>query len=132
MRHSPSKPLPAEDQQGADPEGFGGSDFPTDDVASADSAAFQGAVTDAFKPTGKPIPMDAHSSAISSADLENLFAYHPPKGDQQERYTQLRTAGLEMAKLILKVTPRSPQQTLAIRKLKEVTTLANEAIAVNE
>jgi hypothetical protein len=98
----------------------------------ADSAAFQEAVTGAFKPTGKPVPMDPVSAAITSADLENLFAHHPPTGDQVERYEQLRACGLEFAKLIVQLTPRSLQQTLAIRTVKNALMLANEAIAANE
>lgn len=65
-------------------------------------------------------------------DLDALFVYHPPRGDQAERYEQLRTAAREYARLIRSLTPSSPEQTLAIRKVHEASMQANAAIAVNE
>lgn len=65
-------------------------------------------------------------------DLDALFTYHPPRGDQAERFERLRTAAREYARLIQSLTPSSPEQTLAIRKVHEASMQANAAIAVNE
>lgn len=64
--------------------------------------------------------------------LEHFFTYHPPKEDQPERYKQLRQAGLEFAKKIIGLTPHCPDQTAAIRKIREAVMTANAAIACNE
>lgn len=65
-------------------------------------------------------------------DLANLFSYHPPKGDQIERYQRLREAGREFAQVILDCTPPSADQSAAIRKVREAVMTANAAIACGE
>lgn len=65
-------------------------------------------------------------------DIENLFTYHPPFGDQQARYQWLNEAAMQYAKLIQELTPKSAEQTLAIRKLQECRMFANSAIAIHE
>lgn len=66
------------------------------------------------------------------ARLLNTFTYHAPKGDQPERYQTLRAKALELATLIVNLTPESREQSLAITKLEECTFFANAAIARNE
>jgi len=63
-------------------------------------------------------------------DLDNIFAYHPPSPEQQQRYGKLRGAAREFAKVILAVTPAGPDQTAAIRKVREAVMTANAAIAL--
>jgi hypothetical protein len=63
-------------------------------------------------------------------ELEPIFTYHPPKGDQSKRYDKLRTAAYEFAKMILECTPECPDQTAAIRKVREAVMTANAAIAL--
>lgn len=65
-------------------------------------------------------------------DVDNLFSHHPPFGDQLERYQILTQAAIAYAKLIQELTPESPEQTLAIRKLQEAKMYANAAIAIHE
>lgn len=65
-------------------------------------------------------------------DLEKIFTYHPPKGDQTQRYETIRAYALEFAKLIRDLTPRSAEQTLAIRDVQRAVMMANAAIAINE
>ena len=65
-------------------------------------------------------------------NIDNLFDYHPPKNDQQERYEKIRAEFKKLAHFICAHTPASPEQTLAIRKLKDAQMQTNEAIAVNE
>lgn len=64
--------------------------------------------------------------------LKDIFTYHPPVGDQKERYEQLRAKGLELAEMIQSHSPPSPEQTIAIRKVQEAIMYANAAIAINE
>jgi hypothetical protein len=69
---------------------------------------------------------------MNTSDLRNRFTHHPPKGDQQARYEQLREAGLQLAMQILAFTPPSPEQTEAIDLLDLAINKANAAIARNE
>jgi hypothetical protein len=64
--------------------------------------------------------------------IESEFTYHPPKGDQTERYVKIRDKAKELALLILESTPICPDQTVAIRKVREAVMTANAAIAINE
>lgn len=65
-------------------------------------------------------------------DIENLFSYHPPQGDQAERYEALREQGRQLAEKILELTPASADQSAAIRKVREAIMTANAAIACGE
>lgn len=65
-------------------------------------------------------------------DIERRFTYHPPKGDQAERYEKLRTAAREFAELICELTPKSREQSLALTNLEASVMYANAAIARNE
>ena len=64
--------------------------------------------------------------------VDRVFAYHPPKGDQAERYEKLRGLGRELALAILSLTPESREQSSAMTKLEEAIMHANAAIARNE
>lgn len=65
-------------------------------------------------------------------ELEKMFCYHPPKGDQVGRYVTVRSAGRDLAEYIMKQCPDSPEKTLAIRKVQEAVMWANASIAINE
>lgn len=65
-------------------------------------------------------------------DLDNLFTYHPPKGDQAERYGKISAAAQEFARVVLENTPGCPDQTFAIRQIILARMLANQTIACNE
>ena len=69
---------------------------------------------------------------ITSDQIENSFTYHPPKGDQQERYVDLRMKAKQLAQTIVNSTKPSREQSLAITKLEEAIMWANKAIACNE
>jgi hypothetical protein len=71
-------------------------------------------------------------TAIEVDTLENLFSYHPPQGDQAERYQRLRDAAKGFARTILECTPGCSDQMAAIRKVREAVMTANAAIACNE
>lgn len=65
-------------------------------------------------------------------DLDNIFNYHESFGDQTERYIRLREAAKAFAQKIVELTPRSAEQTLAIRDVQRALMMANAAIACNE
>ena len=69
---------------------------------------------------------------MEDSTLQNWFTYHPPVGNQGDRYSSIRNAGLEFARFINEVTPASPEQTLAIRDVQRAVMMANAAIALNE
>jgi hypothetical protein len=66
---------------------------------------------------------------ITKEMLDNWFRHHPPVGDQAERYIEIRDAAKVFAECIVKNTPASPDQTAAIRKLRECVMTANASIA---
>ena len=51
--------------------------------------------------------------AYPGLDLDNIFTYHQPHGDQAARYDLLRQAAKRYAAVILAHTPSSPEQTFA-------------------
>ena len=64
--------------------------------------------------------------------IDNNFIHHPPYGNQQNRYEQLRQRGKELAQLILDLTPESREQSLALTNLEQAIFWANASIARNE
>jgi hypothetical protein len=77
--------------------------------------------------------MDKYSFTEADAqDLDKRFSYHPPKGDQKERYERLRHGARLLAQGIICEAPKSREQSLALTKLEEAIMWANAAIARNE
>lgn len=66
------------------------------------------------------------------ADLNKRFRYHAPKGDQPERYNDLRAQARDLAVAIVASTPVSREQSLALTHLETAIMFANAAIARNE
>lgn len=66
---------------------------------------------------------------ITDGDLRNWFTYHSPTDDQLPKYQAIRDAGMELARTIRDNSPASPDQTAAIRKVREAVMTANQAIA---
>lgn len=66
------------------------------------------------------------------AELDNWFVYHAPIADQLPRYQAIRDKAKEFAELICKTTPKSADQTAALRHLRECVMTANAAIACGE
>lgn len=64
--------------------------------------------------------------------LEKSFTYYAPKDNQPERYELLRDGAKELAYFIVRNTPPSREQSLAITHLEESIFYANAAIARNE
>lgn len=69
---------------------------------------------------------------MAKLDLDAIFTYHAPFGNQAERYAELRDMALSFAEEIVRMTPASREQSLAITSLQQTTMWANAAIAINE
>lgn len=69
---------------------------------------------------------------MTPQEIEKMFTYQPPKNDQPARYVKIRDKAKELALVIVECTPGCPDQTAAIRHLREAVMTANAAIAINE
>ena len=72
----------------------------------------------------------AYNAGMSPEEIDDIFSYHAPKGDQPARYEAIRSAAKAFALVLLANTPKSADQTAAIRKLRECVMTANAAIAL--
>jgi hypothetical protein len=73
--------------------------------------------------------MPKSSAEILKERIANDFTYHPPQGDQAERYVKLREKGKELAELIADLTPVSREQSTALTNLEQAIFWANASIA---
>lgn len=62
--------------------------------------------------------------------LDAIFTYHPPKGDQSYRYGLIRASAQDFARTICMYVPPCADRTAAIRKIREAVMTANAAIAL--
>jgi hypothetical protein len=69
---------------------------------------------------------------MKDEDLQNVFTYHAPFGNQAERYSRMRAAGLTLARTINTECPESREKSLAITAIQQAIQWANAAIAINE
>lgn len=67
---------------------------------------------------------------MTPEEIENVFSYHAPTGDQPARYEAIRAAAKSFALVLVANTPKSADQTAAIRKLRESVMTANASIAL--
>lgn len=63
------------------------------------------------------------------SELLTRFTYHPPQGNQPQRYVFLRNEALVLAELIDRLAPGSRERSLAFTALEEAVMWANAAIA---
>jgi hypothetical protein len=68
--------------------------------------------------------------AFTEAEIANIFTYHAPKGDQQQRYQIIRDAAKTFALTLVANTQPSADQTASIRLLRECVMTANASIAL--
>lgn len=64
-----------------------------------------------------------------SEEIAIRFTYHPPKGDQPEKYEDIRDYAHRYAQVLSTLCPDSRERSLALTKLEEVVFWANAAIA---
>ncbi len=69
---------------------------------------------------------------LNREQIDNNFRYHPPKGDQQKRYIQIREQAKIVAEVINNNCPESREKSLAMTNLEQTVMWANAAIARNE
>jgi len=67
-------------------------------------------------------------SWVTNEDIENWFTYAPQFG-QADKYVIIRDAGKVLALAIHAHCPDGPDQTAAIRKVREAVMTANQGIA---
>lgn len=65
-------------------------------------------------------------------NLSNIFSYHPPVGNQTDRYVMIRDMGHDFTNRILANSPKCRERDVAIEKIREAVMWANAAIACNE
>lgn len=65
-------------------------------------------------------------------EVERAFTYHPPKGNQVQRYERLRAVAKDFAYVIVQACPDSVERSIALQLLNLATMEANAAIARNE
>jgi hypothetical protein len=63
-------------------------------------------------------------------NLDFVFTYHKPEGDDPERYEAIRNAAKELARVIVLNTPKCADQSAAIRHVREAVMTANASIAL--
>jgi hypothetical protein len=68
---------------------------------------------------------------VMQENLDHWFTYHAPNPEagDLEAYEAIRDAGKNLAEVILRNTPSSADQTVAIRKVREAVMVANAARA---
>lgn len=69
---------------------------------------------------------------MTKPQIESVFTYHAPKGDQAARYEKIRAAAKEFALLLVDVCPESRELSVAHTHLQTVVMFANASIAINE
>jgi hypothetical protein len=69
---------------------------------------------------------------MTDQEIDAVFTYHAPFGTQPARYTALRQAAKELARLVAKSCPESREKSLAITSLQATVMWANAAIAIHE
>lgn len=63
-------------------------------------------------------------------DIDHLFAYHSPKGDQPAQYEAIRAAGRHFARIVLANTTEGEDQDTAIRHIRDAVMTSNASIAL--
>lgn len=65
-------------------------------------------------------------------DIDRAYTYSPPKGDQPQRYVEIRATAKAFAELIAAKCPASRERSLAFTNLEQTVMWANASIARNE
>jgi hypothetical protein len=69
---------------------------------------------------------------MAGFDIEQVFTYHAPRGDQAERYVALRAKAKELAYLIEGSVPDSRERAMALTWVQLAVMCANAGIAIHE
>ncbi|MGH7632635.1 MAG: DUF7681 family protein [Gemmatimonadaceae bacterium] len=71
------------------------------------------------------------SHPMREFDIEHVFTHHAPTAEQGQQYHEIREAGKGLAQAIVDHTPKSADQSAALRKVREAVMTANAAIALD-
>ena len=66
------------------------------------------------------------------AELDNVFSYHAPVGDQVDRYGVIRAQARQLARVILAYSMDSEERRQALFAVRNAVMWANAGIACNE
>ncbi len=69
---------------------------------------------------------------MNKDQIENIFMYHKPFGNQPQQYENIRAVAKDLAKTIEKHCPDSREKSLAITNLQQAVMWANASIAINK
>lgn len=69
---------------------------------------------------------------MTKEQIENIFSYHTPTGNQPQRYEQIRGFARSFAAMLETNCPDSREKSLAITNLQQAVMWANASIAINE
>ena len=69
--------------------------------------------------------------AKSTDEINAMFTYHPPHGDQEARYTRIRDVAKELGLLVNGLCPDSREKSLALTSLQQTVMWANASIAIH-
>lgn len=67
---------------------------------------------------------------VTHANLDEVFRYHAPKGDEPDKYEAINKAAKELAAVILNCTMPCADQQAALRLVREARMTANAAVAL--
>lgn len=67
-----------------------------------------------------------------NGQLDNIYSYHAPKGDQTARYEAIRNKAKELAHMLDELCPNSREKSVAMTNLETAVMWANASIARNE
>lgn len=70
--------------------------------------------------------------AVQDTQIDNIFTYHKPFGNQAERYGFIRAAAKSLALVMRDACPESREKALALTNLQQSVMWANASIAINE
>jgi hypothetical protein len=68
----------------------------------------------------------------TTEDINWVFEYHAPTGDQPKHYRLIREKAKEFALVLLRTCPEGADRSAAFRKLRECVMTANAAIALEK
>lgn len=73
-----------------------------------------------------------YEALMKSDEIDNIFSYHAPHGNQAERYEKLRAEARSLAHTINELCPDSREKSLALTNLQTAVMMANAAIAIHD
>lgn len=92
-----------------------------------------GVILHASQAASAPVTeMISYATSESADELEVRFTYHPPTGDQPDRYHKLRKVAHALASHVVDLCPESRERSLALTNLEQAVMWANAAIARRE